>query len=50
MDERPDLSSWWNLDEQTLYARLDCTGQGLNSLAVSRRQAQAPPRSRLAGL
>ncbi len=50
MDERLDLSSWWNLDEQTLYARLDCTGQGLNSQAVSRRQAQAPPRSRLASL
>lgn len=50
MDERSDLSSWWKLDAQTLYALLDCTSQGLDSQAASRRLAQVPAQSRLAGL
>ncbi len=50
MDDRPDLAGWWNLDEQALYARLDCNGRGLSAEAASRRQAQRPPRSRVARL
>ncbi len=50
MDDRSDLTCWWNLDEQALYARLECDGRGLSAEAASRRQAKRPPRSRLAGL
>lgn len=50
MDERPDVYPWWNEDEQTLYARLRCTSQGLDSQEASRRQALAAPQPRLARL